>query len=91
LQLRQSLINGENETGEPFLNTEDDNVNYDNDFDNGNPDFDMPGNDFMDDDLHPFNKEVELEYQLLGCLYIYIFNIASWQHLLYAHELIYLN
>jgi condensin-2 complex subunit H2 len=75
LQLRQSLINGENETGEPFLNTEDDNVNYDNDFDNGNPDFDMPGNEFMDDDLHPFNKEVELEDQLLGCSYI--FNIAS--------------
>ncbi|XP_045792419.1 condensin-2 complex subunit H2-like [Trifolium pratense] len=57
-KLRQSLINGENETDEPFLNTEDDNVN---EFDNGNPDFDMPGNDFMDEDPHPFNNEHEVD------------------------------
>lgn len=59
LQLRQSLINEENETGRTFLNSEAD--NDDNEFDNGFPDFDMPGNDFMDEeDQHPFDKEVNI-------------------------------
>jgi uncharacterized protein YceK len=68
LQLRQSLINDGNETGGAFLSTEDD--NDDNEWDNGNPEIDMPGNDVMDEDLPPFNNEVEIRDRLLGILYI---------------------
>lgn len=60
MQLRESLTKEGNETGVPFLNTEDD--NDDNEFDNGYPDFDMPGNDFVDEDQHPFNKEVGITW-----------------------------
>ncbi|KAI5446428.1 condensin-2 complex subunit H2 [Lathyrus oleraceus] len=56
-KLRQSLTTDGNETGLPYLNTEDDIDDNENEFDNGFPDFDIPGNDFMDEDQHPFNKE----------------------------------
>lgn len=56
LQLRQSLINEGNETGGTFFNAEAD--NDDHEYDSGNPDFDMPGNAYMDEDLPPCNKEV---------------------------------
>lgn len=55
LQLRQSLISEEHETG-GTLNSEAE--NDDNEYDSGNPDFDMSGNAFMDEDLPPCSKEV---------------------------------
>ncbi|KAJ1443105.1 Condensin-2 complex subunit H2, C-terminal [Sesbania bispinosa] len=54
-KLRQSLINEGNETGGIFFNSEAD--NDDNEYDSGNPDFDMPGNAYMDEDLPPFSNE----------------------------------
>ena len=56
LQLRQSLVNEGNETGGTFFNSEAD--NDDNEYDGGNPDFDMPDNAYMEEDLPPFSNEV---------------------------------
>lgn len=64
LQLRQSLVNEGNKPSGTFFNSEAD--KDDNEYDNGNPDFDMPDNaDFdmpenayMEEDLPPCGKEV---------------------------------
>ncbi|CAJ1963357.1 unnamed protein product [Sphenostylis stenocarpa] len=53
-KLRQSLVNEGNETGGTF-NTEVD--NDDVEYASGIPDFDMPDNAFMEEDLPPFNNE----------------------------------
>jgi len=55
LQLRQSLVNEGNETGGTF-NAEGD--NDDIEYDSGIPDFDMPENAFMEENLPPFSNEV---------------------------------
>ena len=59
MQLRQSLINGENQTFDAFFNSED--VNEENENHTEFPDFgqhddDMPDNLFMDEDV-PFHNE----------------------------------
>ncbi|XP_015959667.1 condensin-2 complex subunit H2 [Arachis duranensis] len=56
-KLRQSLINEGSKTDGEFFNAEAD--NDDHEFDTGNPDFDMPENTYMDEDL-PHNKENEV-------------------------------
>lgn len=66
-KLRQSLVNEGNKPGGTFFNSEAD--NDDNEYDNGNPDFDMPDNaDFdmpdnayMEEDLPPCGKEHEFD------------------------------
>ncbi|KAJ1407670.1 Condensin-2 complex subunit H2, C-terminal [Sesbania bispinosa] len=57
--LRRSLIREGNETGGSFFNSEAD--NDDIEYDSGNPDFDMSGNAYMDEDLPPCNKEHEID------------------------------
>ncbi|MED6178848.1 hypothetical protein PIB30_111407, partial [Stylosanthes scabra] len=56
-KLRQSLMGEGSKTGGAFFNTEADNDEHE--FDTGNPDFDMPGDAYMDEDLPPCNKENE--------------------------------
>ncbi|XP_061369337.1 condensin-2 complex subunit H2 isoform X2 [Gastrolobium bilobum] len=58
-KLRQSLINDVNKTGGSFFNSDAD--NDDNENDGGNPDFDMPGDAFMDEDIPPCTKEPEID------------------------------
>ncbi|XP_027360025.1 condensin-2 complex subunit H2 [Abrus precatorius] len=58
-KLRQSMINEVNETSGTFFNSEAD--NDDNDFDGGNPEFDMPDNACTDEDLLPCSKEHEID------------------------------
>ncbi|TKY72577.1 Condensin-2 complex subunit H2 [Spatholobus suberectus] len=58
-KLRQSLINEGNETGGTFFNSEAD--NDDNEYNSGNPDFDMPDNAYMEEDLPPSSKEDEFD------------------------------
>ncbi|KAK7329469.1 hypothetical protein VNO77_23638 [Canavalia gladiata] len=58
-KLRQSLINEGNETSGTCFNSEAD--NDDNEHDCGNPDFDMPDNAYMDEDLPPCSKEHEID------------------------------
>ncbi|KAJ7980298.1 Condensin-2 complex subunit H2 [Quillaja saponaria] len=53
-KLRQSLINGGHETCAAFSNPE--NHNDDNGYDSGNPDFDMPENMYVDEDV-PLHSE----------------------------------
>lgn len=55
LQLRQSLVNGENETPGTFSNPED--YNDSNAYDSDNPDLEVPENVYMDEDIPP-SKEV---------------------------------
>ncbi|BAT80288.1 Condensin-2 complex subunit H2 Chromosome-associated protein [Vigna angularis] len=57
-KLRQSLVNEGNETGVTF-NTEGDNDDIEHD--SGIPDFDMPDNAFMEENLAPFNNEPEFD------------------------------
>ncbi|KAK7392850.1 hypothetical protein VNO78_21300 [Psophocarpus tetragonolobus] len=57
-KLRQSLVN-ENETGGNPEVENDDNDN--NEYDSGNPDFDMPDNAHMEEDLPPFRNEHEFD------------------------------
>ncbi|XP_022636105.1 condensin-2 complex subunit H2 isoform X2 [Vigna radiata var. radiata] len=57
-KLRQSLVNEGNETGVTF-NTEGDNDDIEHD--SGIPDFDMPDNAFMEENLPPFNNEPEFD------------------------------
>lgn len=66
-KLRQSLTNKGNKSGETIFNSEA--GNDDNDYDDGNPDFDMPDNaDFdmpdnayMEEDLPPCGKEHDFD------------------------------
>ncbi|KAH1041428.1 hypothetical protein AAZX31_09G041600 [Glycine max] len=58
-KLRQSLVNEGNETGGTFFNSEAD--NDDNEYDGGNPDFDMPDNAYMEEDLPSFSNEHEFD------------------------------
>lgn len=61
MQLRQSLVQGERKTNNPFCNPE--NNTEDDGYDSGDPDveppdFDMPDNTFNPEDVPPYQEKV---------------------------------